>query len=144
MRMNNLWKLVFGVAVIAGGALYAMRGAEQPQNTAPGPGKALAAVSLPTKLSPAASLGKVAFEAKCASCHGENAAGQDGMAPPLVHKIYEPSHHADESFQRAAAFGVRAHHWPFGDMPPVEGVTRQDVDTIIAYVRELQRFNGIN
>ena len=47
--------------------------------------------------------GKRGFEAKCAACHGVNAAGQDGVAPPLVHKIYEPSHHGDESFQRAVS-----------------------------------------
>ena len=82
--------------------------------------------------------------AKCAACHGVNAAGKDGVAPPLVHKIYEPSHHGDESFQRAAALGVRAHHWPFGNMPAVEGVTRGDVKMITAYIRELQRANGIN
>ena len=73
-----------------------------------------------------------------------NAVGQDGVAPPLVHKIYEPSHHGDESFQRAAAVGVRAHHWSFGDMPAVEGITRGDVTMIVAYIRELQRANGIN
>jgi len=81
---------------------------------------------------------------KCAACHGANAAGQDGVAPPLVHVIYEPSHHGDEAFQRAAELGVRGHHWPFGNMPPVEGVTRADVTMITAYIRELQRANGIN
>ena len=88
--------------------------------------------------------GSCGFEAKCAACHGVNAAGQDGVAPPLVHKVYEPSHHGDESFQRAASLGVRAHHWPFGNMPAVEGLTRGDVKMIIAYIRELQRANGIN
>jgi cytochrome c len=88
--------------------------------------------------------GKRAFETKCAACHGQNAAGQNGIAPPLIHKIYEPNHHGDESFQRAATLGVRAHHWRFGDMPPVEGVTRGDVSMIIAYIREIQRANGIN
>jgi len=91
-----------------------------------------------------AKIGQVGFNAKCAACHGVNAAGKDGVAPPLVHKIYEPSHHGDESFQRAAALGVRAHHWPFGNMPAVEGVTRGDVKMITAYIRELQRANGIN
>jgi hypothetical protein len=61
-----------------------------------------------------------------------------------VHKIYEPSHHGNESFQRAVAMGVRAHHWPFGNMPKVAGVTRAEVSTIITYVRELQRANGID
>lgn len=104
----------------------------------------LANVLLPESLSQNAQIGQLGFEAKCAACHGVNAAGQDGVAPPLVHIIYEPSHHGDEAFQRAAAMGVRGHHWPFGDMPSVEGVTRGDVTMIIAYVRELQRANGIN
>ena len=107
-------------------------------------GGVLADVSLPDTFSQNAQIGKSAFEAKCSACHGINAAGQDGVAPPLVHKIYEPSHHGDESFQRAASAGVRAHHWSFGNMPPVEGITRGDVTMIIAYVRELQRANGIN
>ena len=49
------------------------------------------------------------------------------QGPPLVHKIYEPSHHADFAFQRAAAQGVRAHHWKFGNMPKIESVTPDDV-----------------
>ena len=60
-----------------------------------------------------------------------------------MHKIYEPNHHGDESFQLAVAMGVRAHHWKFGNMPAIEGLTRADVKPIIAYVRELQRHNGI-
>lgn len=105
---------------------------------------ALADVLLPETLSQNAHIGKLGFEAKCAACHGLNAAGQDGVAPPLVHIIYEPSHHGDDAFHRAAAMGARGHHWPFGDMPPVEGITRGDVTMIVAYVRELQRANGIN
>ena len=107
-------------------------------------GGALVNVLLPETLSKNAQIGQRAFEAKCAVCHGANAVGQDGVAPPLVHKIYEPSHHGDESFQRAVTLGVRAHHWRFGDMAPVEGLTRGDVAMIVAYIRELQRANGIN
>jgi len=104
----------------------------------------LAEVLVPETLSQNAQIGKLGFEAKCLVCHGVNAAGQDGVAPPLVHIIYEPSHHGDESFQRAVAMGVRGHHWPFGDMPPVGGVTRADVTMITVYIRELQLANGIN
>lgn len=104
----------------------------------------LADVVLPDALSQNAQIGKRAFEAKCAACHGANGAGQDGVAPPLVHVIYEPSHHGDESFQRAAEMGVRAHHWRFGNMPAVAGITRGDVTMIVAYIREIQRANGIN
>ena len=53
-------------------------------------GRILANVILPKTLSQNAQNGKRGFEAKCATCHGVNAACQDGVAPPLVHKIYEP------------------------------------------------------
>ena len=108
-----------------------------------GSGPPIVAVNVPAKLSAPAEIGRKTYEANCAACHGRNAAGQGGVAPPLVHVIYEPGHHGDESFQRAVARGVRAHHWRFGDMPPVEGLTRRDVAGIVAYVRELQRANGI-
>ncbi len=108
-----------------------------------GGGAAIASVTVPGSLSARAQAGRKIYEANCASCHGSNAAGQVGVAPPLVHIIYEPGHHGDESFQRAVARGVRAHHWRFGNMPPVDGLTRRDVAAVVAYVRELQRANGI-
>ncbi len=106
-------------------------------------GPPIVAISVPETLSAQALAGQKTYDANCASCHGRHAVGQEGIAPPLVHIIYEPGHHGDESFQRAVAFGVQAHHWPFGDMAPVEGLSRHDVTEIIAYVRELQRANGI-
>lgn len=86
--------------------------------------------------------GEANFTAHCARCHGEQARGT-ALGPPLVHKIYEPNHHGDLAFQRAAMNGVRAHHWNFGDMPRIEGVTAEEVDQIIAYIRYLQRAAGI-
>ncbi len=86
--------------------------------------------------------GEAKFTANCAACHGNQAAGTD-HGPPLVHKIYEPNHHGDSAFQRAAANGVKAHHWEFGNMPKIEGVTPEDVDQIVKYVRWLQRQAGI-
>ena len=65
---------------------------------------------------------KAKFTANCAACHGSRGVGTK-QGPPLVHKIYEPNHHADVAFQRAAENGVRAHHWEFGNMPKIEGVT---------------------
>jgi mono/diheme cytochrome c family protein len=107
-------------------------------------GAPLVAITLPARFSELEQMGIAAFEAKCADCHGANGVGKDGAGPPLVHKVYEPSHHGDMAFQLVVQNGVTSHHWPFGNMPSVEGLTRADVGAIIAYVRALQRENGIN
>ena len=93
-------------------------------------------------LSQTARNGEQVFNANCALCHGPNASGT-GLGPPLVHKIYEPGHHQDFSFQSAVRNGVPAHHWQFGNMAPVPTVTDEDIPKIICYIRELQRANGI-
>lgn len=154
--MSRLGWLI-GAVLVAGVAAFAWQ-AMNPSGPQPGTmvhpdptalsdlpqGAPIVQVTLPDQLSPEAQMGKRAFEAECAACHGANAAGQNGVAPPLVHRTYEPSHHSDMAFFLAAQNGVRAHHWPFGNMPPVQGVTRADVKAIVAYVRELQRANGID
>ena len=99
-------------------------------------------VKLPAEVPAELQAGERAFSTHCARCHGEQALGTN-QGPPLVHKVYEPNHHGDAAFYRAAAQGVRAHHWQFGDMPKVEGVAEQEVTEIIRYVRWLQREAGI-
>jgi mono/diheme cytochrome c family protein len=86
--------------------------------------------------------GEDLFAANCAVCHGPVGEGA-AAGPPLVHRIYEPSHHSDESFQIAVARGVQPHHWNFGPMPPIDGLDRDDVADITAWVRERQREAGI-
>lgn len=86
--------------------------------------------------------GEELFQANCAVCHGPTAEGT-ASGPPLVHEIYEPGHHSDEAFRRAVAEGSPAHHWDFGDMPPIPGLDHGQVDDIIAWVREQQRAAGI-
>lgn len=140
------------VAIVAVGGWYWTQGrTETPAvaatSAAPGATTAapLAEIVVPAELSAQARQGETYFNAVCASCHGVNAAGRDGVGPPLVHRIYEPSHHGDMAFVLAARNGVRAHHWRFGNMPPVEQpLTDGELGAIVAYVRELQRANGIN
>ena len=93
-------------------------------------------------LSESARAGETLFNANCSLCHGANAAGTH-QGPPLIHKIYEPGHHSDFSFRNAVRRGVRQHHWQFGDMAPVAGISADDEQQIICYVREMQRANGI-
>ena len=126
--------IVLVVTIAAGVILWQSYRAKQASQPAAG-------LILPP-LSAQATQGKVAFDANCAACHGANAAGTN-KGPPLVHDIYNPGHHADEAFYRAAAYGVRQHHWPFGNMPPQSQMTREQMDDIIRYVRELQAANGI-
>jgi mono/diheme cytochrome c family protein len=141
-------RIAGGLAVLAvvAGAIWRLgsqdraRGSEAPPLT----GETLAYVTVPNPFSEHEQIGVRAFDAKCDECHGENAAGRDGVAPPLVHKIYEPKHHGDQAFHLAVMNRVRAHHRPFGSMPTVDGLTPADIDAIIANVRALQRANGIN
>lgn len=91
---------------------------------------------------PEVAQGKALFEQNCSVCHGPAADGTT-QGPPLVHVIYEPSHHADAAFILAARNGVRAHHWRFGDMPPLPDVGDETVIEIVGYIRWLQRQVGI-
>ena len=86
--------------------------------------------------------GEALFAARCASCHGRAALGSR-QGPPLIHAYYEPGHHADMAFHLAVVRGVRAHHWRFGDMAPVPGVSPEQVGQIVGYVRWLQRQAGV-
>lgn len=87
-------------------------------------------------------LGQQKFQAMCSACHGKWGDGSD-QGPPLMHGFYKPSHHGDSTFYKAASKGVRAHHWNFGDMPPVTGATSRDIDAILPFIRWLQKERGI-
>ncbi len=136
-------KLLVGLVAIAGVVVIATRyndsGGGSASSTDPG---LTVAVTEPATYSALGRDGKTLFDRNCAACHGENASGTD-FGPPLVHDIYNPGHHADEAFVLAARNGVRAHHWPYGDMPPVDGVNEAQARAIATYVRELQAANGI-
>lgn len=145
--MQQKWFIIVASAVVlTAGATYFLQPApsvDVAQVEVPLPPGAIVQVSLPLQLSAQETIGKRAFDAVCASCHGANAQGQVGVVPPLVHKIYEPNHHGDIAFVRAAQNGVIGHHWPFGNMPAVEGITEAEILDIIVYIRALQRENGI-
>ena len=145
MLMNAARRTVFGVLAVALLAL-ALAGCSAEEPPAPSysatqPVSDTAAVVVPD-LSSNARAGEQVFNANCALCHGPNASGT-ALGPPLVHKIYEPGHHQDFTIQSAVRNGVPAHHWPFGNMPPVPVVSDEDIPNIICYIRELQRANGI-
>jgi mono/diheme cytochrome c family protein len=86
--------------------------------------------------------GEELYQANCASCHGADLRGTN-KGPSLLSIVYEPGHHGDDAFRSAVANGAAQHHWNFGDMQPVPGLSNSDVDAIIAYVREVQEREGL-
>ena len=110
-------------------------------STADTPDSQTAAITVPD-LSAVASEGAELFTASCSECHGATAGGSS-QGPPLIDPIYEPGHHADFSFHLAVNQGSSQHHWQFGDMNPVPGLSPEEVDKIVCYVREVQYANGI-
>ena len=135
-RKQILLVLVIGLGALGAVALYSnnLKSADSSQ--------AVTVDVVSATLSEEGNLGEVLFNASCAECHGENAAGTD-QGPPLIHDIYNPGHHSDEAFYLAASIGARQHHWQFGDMPPQPQVSREDVTMIIRFIREVQAANGI-
>lgn len=134
--MNVRHSLLVGVIAVFS---IVMLGAKQMQH---GDAKKMASGKVKVaELSEVGTRGQRAFNTNCLACHGVNAAG--GFAgPPLVHSLYEPSHHSDIAIQRAVRYGVKSHHWNFGDMPKLN-LNDRDVGDIIVYLREMQRANGI-
>jgi mono/diheme cytochrome c family protein len=130
------------IIVAALGAMYFTGAFDQSgDKSAKADGQPTVKVVVP-ELGQIAKLGEEDFNTNCAACHGKNAAGTNS-GPPLIHRIYEPNHHADIAFKLAANRGVRAHHWNFGNMPPQSQVKDYEMVRIVAYVRELQKANGI-
>ncbi len=82
------------------------------------------------------------FAKNCATCHGTDLYGT-GNGPPLIHPYYRPDHHADVAFRMAMLRGVKQHHWQFGDMPPVPGLSPDEVEQVLLYIRTQQHAAGL-
>ncbi len=85
--------------------------------------------------------GALVYAANCAECHGADLRGTD-RGPSLLSQVYEPGHHGDGAFQAAVARGSPEHHWDFGPMPPVPGLSIDDVEAVVALVRRTQQTHG--
>lgn len=85
--------------------------------------------------------GAAIYQARCASCHGDDLRGTD-KGPSQLSIVYEPSHHGDDSYRSAIRKGAPQHHWSFGDMPAVEDITDAQIELVITYVRDEQQRLG--
>lgn len=129
-RSDFAWRVAIALVLIV--AACGGDGAGTSQSDAP-------TTSAPSVV--AAGSGAELYEATCAECHGTDLRGND-KGPSFLSSVYEPNHHTDESFRRAVRLGARQHHWPYGDMEPVEGLSDDDIEAIITFVREQQAILG--
>jgi mono/diheme cytochrome c family protein len=126
-----------GIGVLVAIGLLWLTGALSFQRQTP-PGQPFTSKPVPAELA----TGETLYRLHCSICHGPSAIGTD-HGPSLLWKVYASSHHSDASFYLAVKQGVRAHHWLFGNMPPLPHVTEDEVTQIIPYVRWLQQQAGV-
>ena len=110
---------------IGGGYYFLANNIRQP--------KVVAIVVVPV-FSEAAAKGEAVFQGTCAACHGVTLTGTD-LGPPLIYPAY--------AITSAIKYGVVQHHWQFGPMPPQDSIAENEIELIIAYIREMQAANGI-
>ena len=87
--------------------------------------------------------GEESYGRFCAACHGVDLRGTT-LGPSFLSIVYEPNHHADFAFASAAKNGVPAHHWEFGDMPAIPGISDNEIIAVTAYVRSVQEAEGFD
>ena len=85
--------------------------------------------------------GETVYQARCASCHGEDLRGTD-KGPSQLSIVYEPNHHGDDAYRFAIRYGASQHHWNFGNMPVVEDITDEQIERVIAFIRAEQERLG--
>ena len=86
--------------------------------------------------------GQTVFARHCQTCHGVNMSGSD-KGPTLIHRVYHPGHHNDASIYIAVRRGSRQHHWRFGNMKPIDGISDAEIAQVIVYIRAVQKANGL-
>ncbi len=132
IRKNAAW-IAIGALVVTMVIAVVAFGNTTPQGDA--------GTGIPPQSSGLVAEGEPLYQANCASCHGEDLRGTS-IGPSHLSIVYEPNHHGDVAFVLAAKNGVQAHHWGFGNMEPVPGLSDEDLAAIVAYVRSIQREEG--
>lgn len=98
-------------------------------------------VDIPAQDPNLVSSGADIYQASCAACHGSDLRGTE-QGPSHLSAVYVPNHHSDAAFLLAVRNGSPQHHWRFGDMKPIDGLSDDDIVAITAFVRETQRVEG--
>jgi mono/diheme cytochrome c family protein len=81
--------------------------------------------------------GAAVFSANCAQCHGGELEGTE-RGPSLLLPIYGPDQLTDSQFADAIRTGAEQQQWEFGPMPANGAITDEQIDAILAFVRDRQ------
>ena len=95
------------------------------------------------ELSTAGKLGRVLVNTQCAECHGEDGTGYSRKGPPLLHPMYREEVFPDHHFKRVIREGRRQRAWQFGPMPAQPQLSDEDINNILAFVREVHNETGV-
>ena len=85
--------------------------------------------------------GATVYAENCASCHGADLRGT-AQGPSQLSIVYEPNHHSDDSYRAAIRNGAPQHHWAFGNMPAIQGITDDEIELVIQFIRQQQETLG--
>lgn len=86
--------------------------------------------------------GRSAFERECAACHGPMGAGTDN-GPNLISARYGPAEMADDLIRSAVLNGVPQRTNAHPGMPALAHLDQRGTDSILRFLREVQRASGI-
>lgn len=86
--------------------------------------------------------GEQLYQTNCAGCHGSELQGTR-IGPPMLDEYYLPATTPDSQFVSAIDDGASAEQFDFGPMPAIPGLTDEQVQEIIGYVRGQQREAGL-
>ncbi len=93
-------------------------------------------------ISASVQLGGIAYAEECTGCHGRTARGTE-RGPNLIHADYGPARRSDAQFRRALSEGKLARRAGYEDMPPVKDRSERHLNRLVAFLRDVQRANGI-
>ena len=126
--MPAMW--VRGIAAAACAVLFGACGTSDPAD-----------IAVPAQDAELVAAGEAVYQAACSICHGSDLRGTD-RGPSHLSAVYRPNHHSDAAFLLAIKVGAAEHHWRFGAMEPIPGLTDEDIAAVTAFVRDRQRTEG--
>ena len=87
--------------------------------------------------------GQLAFQRECAGCHRPSA-GRTARGPNLVDPAYGPSEMADDLIRGAIQAGVPQRALGDPGMPGLDHISERELDSILYYLRAVQRVDGVH